>query len=121
MVELGTNLALLDVYIPTASELQLIDLTDGSIVQRFRSARLRGEFVTKSAFFAKSNSLILGGSEDGKICVWNRSSGSFLDVLDQHSHGCVNSISTNPTNPEMFISTGDDCTVRVWEMYYGVS
>lgn len=53
MLELGTNLALLDVSTTSDNDLQLIDLTDGSIVQRFRSARLTGEFMTKSTFFCR--------------------------------------------------------------------
>lgn len=113
-VEFDTDLALVDICSP--GELQLIDLTDGRVVQRFKSARLGGRFVIRSTFFAERNSLILGSSENGKICVWDRHTGSLLDVLDQHSHGCVNSISTNPAHPNMFLSTGDDCTVRVWEM-----
>lgn len=113
-VEFGTNLALVDLCSP--GELQLIDVTDGKIVHKFESARLGGYFVFKSTFFAVKNSLILGSSENGKICVWDRHTGSLLDVLDQHSHGCVNSISTNPTHPNIFLSTGDDFTLRIWEM-----
>lgn len=112
-IEINTNLALLDLC---SGELQIIELTDGKAVQRFQSARLKQIYDTKSKFFGMRNTLVLGCTENGRICVWDRDTGLLLDVLDQHSDGCVNSIATNPVNPNMFISTGDDCTVRVWQM-----
>ena len=112
-IEYDTNLALLDL---ASGELQTIDLTSGKVVQRFQSALMRRDYTVVGEFFGEGNSLVLGCSENGRICVWDRHTASILDVLDRHAHGCVNSISTNPVNPNMFISTGDDCTVRVWEM-----
>ncbi|RAK81250.1 WD40 repeat-like protein [Aspergillus fijiensis CBS 313.89] len=112
-VEHDTGLALLDLG---SGEMQVIDLSNGVIAQRYQCARSKGIFLTRGTFFAPHNSLILGCRENSKICVWDRHTGLLVDVLDHHKHGCVNSVSVNPANPNMFISTGDDHTVRVWEM-----
>jgi len=44
-----------------------------------------------------------------------------VDILEEHGEGYVNSISTNPVNPNMLISTGDDQTVRMWELKVSIS
>lgn len=112
-VEIDTNMALLDML---GGKLQLIDLSSGDIVARYENARVNKDCVTECAFFGNDSSFILASSENGKICVWDRLSERLVDVLEHAEYGCVNLISVNPIDQNMFISTGDDCKIRLWMM-----
>jgi WD40 repeat protein len=70
-------------------------------------------------FLGQDESRIVSGSEDSRIYIWDRDSGALVDILEGHESGCVNSISVNPANPDMFVSTGDDRTCRVWIRHEG--
>jgi WD40 repeat protein len=87
-------------------------------------------FVLRSCFGGVEERFILGGSEDGDVCIWNRSSPIILKVLesslclikknspfDFHFHllqkltghiSSVNAVSWNPVNPFQFASASDD-------------
>ncbi|KAL4924715.1 WD40 repeat domain-containing protein [Aspergillus undulatus] len=96
-----------------SGEVQLIDIETKAVVRSFRGQHA-GTFVITSIFFGPEESLIVSGSEDGRVYIWDRNNGALLDILEGHGFGCVDSISVNPANPDMLVSTGDDCTSRVW-------
>lgn len=54
---------------------------------------------------------------DGNVYVWDRDTGSLLEVLSGHGEGSVNSVTWNPRNERMFASCSDDHTIRIWEPY----
>ncbi|KAH8695249.1 hypothetical protein BGW36DRAFT_360954 [Talaromyces proteolyticus] len=97
----------------TSGEVKIISLESRKVTCSFRGHEQQ-DFVLTSQFFGKQEDLIVTGSEDNCIYVWDRATGSILYVLKEHKRGTVNSISVHPKNPNMFVSTGDDCTTRVW-------
>ncbi|PYH97043.1 hypothetical protein BO71DRAFT_148833 [Aspergillus ellipticus CBS 707.79] len=74
----------------------------------------REHYVINSDLLGVQESLIVNSSKDSRIYIWDRANGALLDILDELESGCVNSISVNPAGPNMFVSTGDDKTTRVW-------
>lgn len=94
-------------------EVQLLDFNQGTVIRQFRGSRQDG-FLIRSTFFGIDQSLVLSGSEDPRIYVWDRGSGALVDILEGHESGCISSLTPNPRNPDMFASSGDDCTVRIW-------
>lgn len=94
-------------------EVQLLDFHQGTVTRQFRGSRQDG-FLIRSTFFGVDQSLVLSGSEDPRIYVWDRGSGALVDILEGHESRCISSVTPNPRNPDMFASSGDDCTVRIW-------
>ncbi|KAL4778904.1 WD40-repeat-containing domain protein [Aspergillus varians] len=94
-------------------EIQLIDVNRAKVIRRFRG-HYPSKFKIKSMFFGPKQALVLSGSEDSRIYMWDRDTGILVDILEGHESGCVNSLSQNPANPDMFVSSGDDGTSRIW-------
>lgn len=94
-------------------EVQLLDFNQGTVIRRLRGHH-QSIFLISSTFLGVDQSLVLSGSEDSRIYVWDRSSGALVDILEGHESGCVYSLTTNPRNPDMLASSGDDGTVRIW-------
>ncbi len=92
-------------------EVQLLDFNLGSVICRYRGNKACG---IRSTIFGSDNSLVISGSSDVCIYVWDRGSGALVDILEGPESGYVNSLSLNPSNPDMFASSGGDGTVRIW-------
>ncbi|KAH9180764.1 WD40-repeat-containing domain protein, partial [Lactarius sanguifluus] len=71
--------------------------------------------VIRSCFGGVNGNLIVSGSEDGNVYIWDRERAVLLDVLTGHGNGSVNSVAWNPRNTQMFTSYSDDFTIRLWE------
>ncbi|KAM0755447.1 hypothetical protein T439DRAFT_375809 [Meredithblackwellia eburnea MCA 4105] len=97
------------------NEILYIDLRDGTIIRRFLGHD-QGQFVLQSCFGGALQNYVLSGSEDGKVYLWHRDTGSLINVLEGHGGGTVNSVAWNNSHPGMFASASDDMTVRVWGM-----
>ncbi len=69
--------------------------------------------IIKCAFGGVSENLVVCGSEDTCIYIWNRDKGDLLTRLEGHTQS-VNSVHWNPTDPYLFVSASDDQTVRIW-------
>ncbi|KAF7715727.1 Uncharacterized protein PECH_006129 [Penicillium ucsense] len=93
-------------------EIQLIDIDTTTVIRRFRGHQ-QGKFVIRSVFGGAAENFVVSGSEDSKIYVWHKENGTLVETLEAHTKECVNSISWSPTNPGMFVSAGDDKTVRI--------
>lgn len=72
------------------------------------------KFVLRSCFGGPADNLVLCGSEDGNIYLWNRETTNLIDVIRGHTHS-VNCVRFNPKVPDMLASSSDDCTVRIWK------
>ncbi|EPS34943.1 hypothetical protein PDE_09908 [Penicillium oxalicum 114-2] len=94
-------------------EIQLIDMDTTAVVRRFRGHQ-QGNFVIRSVFGGAAENFVVSGSEDSKIYVWHKENGTLVETLEAHTKECVNSISWSPVNPGMFVSAGDDKTVRMY-------
>ncbi|RUS25142.1 WD40-repeat-containing domain protein, partial [Jimgerdemannia flammicorona] len=78
--------------------------------------KLKGHQNTSKNFiragFAHSN-LIVGGSEDGIVYIWDQETGEVLQKLRGHDGGPVYSAVWN-NRQSLLASCGDDRTVRTW-------
>ena len=61
-----------------------------------------------------NNGTILCGTKDGVIQELRDQ--MRIVLMDSHSQGSVWGLAIHPTNPSLFISTGDDNTIKVWDM-----
>ncbi|KAH9079635.1 WD40-repeat-containing domain protein, partial [Lactarius deliciosus] len=77
--------------------------------------------VIRSCFGGVDGNLVVSGSEDGNVYIWDRERAVLLDVLTGHGSGSVNSVAWNPRNTQMFASCSDDFTIRLWEPSVGVA
>ena len=92
-------------------EVQLLDFNLGSVICRYRGNQAYGK---RSSIFGSDQRLVISGSNDGRIYVWDRGSGALVDILEEHESGRVNCLSVNPSNPDMFASNRGDGTVEIW-------
>ncbi|CAN0897443.1 WD repeat-containing protein 26 homolog [Linum grandiflorum] len=85
---------------------------DIKLVAKYKGHK-RTRFIIRSCFGGSEQSFIASGSEDSLVYIWLRGSKELIEALPGHT-GAVNCVSWNPTNPHMFASGSDDCTIRVW-------
>ncbi|XP_020099483.1 WD repeat-containing protein 26-like isoform X2 [Ananas comosus] len=82
------------------------------LVMRFNGHK-RTQLLIRSCFGGLEQGFVASGSEDSRVYIWHRGTGTLLEALDGHS-GAVNCVSWNPANPHMLASASDDWTIRVW-------
>ncbi|KAI4248246.1 MAG: hypothetical protein LQ352_005978, partial [Teloschistes flavicans] len=96
----------------TCITIQLIEIGTRDCVRRFEG-QLQGEYVIRSCFGGADENLVISGSEDSRIYIWHKTTGSLIETLDGHqTPGCVNVVAWNPAHPCMFASGGDDRKIR---------
>ncbi|KFY35447.1 hypothetical protein V494_05903 [Pseudogymnoascus sp. VKM F-4513 (FW-928)] len=93
-------------------ETGLFSIEDRKSIRTF--AGHKGNFVIRSAFGGADESFVISGSKDGYVFIWHKENGSVVEKLEAHRPGCCNSVAWNPKNPRMFVTAGDDQSVRVW-------
>jgi len=96
----------------TMQEVHLYDIETTNLIQRYAGQK-QGEFVIRSCFGGADENLILSGSEDGLVYVWQRENGSLVEKLPGHS-GTVNCVAWSPKHSHLFASAGDDRLIRIW-------
>lgn len=94
-----------------AQEIHLWDACAASLVHRYRGHR-HGRFVLRSCFGGDDEALVISGSEDSQVYIWNRYSEQLLETLPGHS-GSVNAVAWS-LSAGLLASASDDHTVRVW-------
>ncbi|KAF8460623.1 WD40-repeat-containing domain protein [Kalaharituber pfeilii] len=95
----------------TLQEVHLYDIESTTLIQRFIGQK-QGEFVIRSCFGGADENLVLSGSEDGFVYVWQRENGNLVEKLPGHT-GTVNCVAWNPKNSHVFASAGDDRLIRI--------
>lgn len=93
-------------------EIHIWDVEKGVLCQEFRSFRQK-RYVIRACFGGFDEILVLCGSEDNLVYVWQRHNGSVVAKLKGHS-ATVNSVAWCPRDPRVFASGSDDSTVIVW-------
>ncbi|GAA94146.1 uncharacterized protein L969DRAFT_46235 [Mixia osmundae IAM 14324] len=95
------------------NEIGLFDLEEARLVQRYVGQQ-QGRHIIRSCFGGPRNNLIISGSENGKIVIWDRRTAARIEVLSGHGPGSVNAVAWHPLNKDIFASVSDDGTCRIW-------
>lgn len=86
-----------------------------SLVRRYTGFHAH-RYIVRSCFGGPSNSLLISGSEDGLLYVWQRESGELLAKLRGHT-ATINSVAAARVHGRHLIaSASDDHTVQVWSI-----
>mmetsp|Transcript_3831 Transcript_3831/g.10569 ORF Transcript_3831/g.10569 Transcript_3831/m.10569 type:complete len:291 (+) Transcript_3831:216-1088(+) len=94
------------------SEIHMWNLSTKKLIHRYIGHSQR-RFVLRSCLGGAGQSFVLGGSEDGNVYIWKRSTGKLLEVLQGHG-SLVNCVAWCPTNARLIASASDDHTIRLW-------
>ncbi|CCF57679.1 hypothetical protein KAFR_0D00320 [Kazachstania africana CBS 2517] len=116
------------------NEIQLWDFKENLLIQKYYGQR-QEKFIIRSCF-GYNNKLVVSGSEDGKVYVWDRLRGNIIDVLSGHvgervtaatanekisangktfGRNC-NVVAWNPVDKSLFASGGDDGYIKIWRV-----
>jgi len=78
-------------------------------------------YVVGSCFAGPSCSLLLSGSEDSLVYVWQRSSGRLIGTLNDHT-ATVNAVTATTTSQgkHLIASASDDYTIKIWQIKTGI-
>jgi len=71
--------------------------------------------TVKSVCVTPDGSLIISGSDDKTIKIWNLKTGDVLNTLESHT-GYVLSVCVNPDG-SFIISGSGDKTIKIWDIY----
>ncbi len=93
------------------SEIHIWDVNKCELVERLAGYK-QCRFIIRSDFGGPNQKLVVSGSEDSKVYVWDRQSGNLLWRLDGHT-ATVNCVHWSPTNTKTFASCSDDQTLIV--------
>jgi len=86
--------------------LDLWDLNRKEVVQKFKGHKQELNII-KTSFGGVSENVVMSGSEDSFIYIWNKEKGEILARLEGHTQG-VNAVHWNPADPYIFASASDD-------------
>ncbi|ODV59061.1 glucose-induced degradation complex subunit GID7 [Ascoidea rubescens DSM 1968] len=92
--------------------IQLWDWAKGILLKKFVGQQQENHII-RSCFGGINESLVLSGSEDGRIYIWNKKYSALILALKGHNE-VVNCVDFNPKVPWMFASASDDFTVKIW-------
>ena len=88
--------------------------TSGTLLQTFDGFK-QTKFILKPSFAGPDEDLVLIGDEDGKVLVWSKLQGTKLGELPAH-HGTTNSITAHPKLSNFIVTSGDDNTIKIWNL-----
>ncbi|KAH8980940.1 WD40-repeat-containing domain protein [Lactarius hatsudake] len=95
-------------------EILLWDIFTGRLTCKYTGQR-QARHVIRSCFGGVDGNIVVSGSEDGNVYIWDRERAVLLDVLTGHGSGSVNSVAWSPRNTQILASCSDDFTIRLWE------
>ncbi|CAI5721736.1 unnamed protein product [Peronospora effusa] len=95
-------------------QIACVEIATGSVVAKYRGLRER-RYVLRPCFGGDHSELVVSGSEDGAVYLWQRNSGKQVGKLDGHS-SVVNVVVRHPIRSNVIASASDDKTVRLWSL-----
>ncbi|KAL2261491.1 hypothetical protein VTK26DRAFT_3936 [Humicola hyalothermophila] len=96
----------------TDNEALLIDLETRVTKQKF-TGHSGGQFTIRSGFGGANESFVISGSEDGRVFIWHKMTGTLVLEAIAHLPRC-NAAAWSPTDPCLFATCGDDNLVKIW-------
>ena len=106
------------------STLRLFDRRDGKVLQSFRDEGFMNENYRIRAALGMNDSVVISGSEDGSICVWDLVEGKMIHRLRHALHtsvageskrkDVVSAVTYCPSGRREWCSAGGDGNVIVW-------
>jgi WD40 repeat protein len=90
----------------------LWDLDKRECINKYRGHKQENNII-KPAFGGVNENIILCGSEDSCIYVWNRDKGDLLAKIEGHTL-MVSAVHWSPSDPYVFASASDDQSVKLW-------
>lgn len=85
------------------------------LVERRREKVLRGHSDDVECFTFVDDHIGLSASRDWRVIVWNLDTGAILRIIDQHKKDVLSVV----YHEGLIYSSGDDMTMRVWDMKSG--
>ncbi|KAH3687349.1 hypothetical protein WICPIJ_001693, partial [Wickerhamomyces pijperi] len=107
----------------TPNEVQLWDWVQGVLLTKYVGHNQK-KYIVRSCF-GYDETLVLSGSEDGRVFLWNKEYASLIGCYKAHKTGNTNSVAwcpdTNLLGGCCFVTGGDDGKVQIWgpEMFAG--
>lgn len=92
-------------------EIHIWNIRDMRISQTFKGYK-QGRYVIRGCFGGHNQMLILCGSEDHGVYIWERRSGNLIALLNGHQ-GTVNTVACSESDENIFASGSDDKSVIV--------
>lgn len=92
---------------------KLSDKTLNNIISKYRNSSSHDNVIYALIFSNKSD-LLISGSADTKIKVWNAITGNLKFTLSGHT-GSVNTLAISPCD-RFLISGSTDRTIRIWDL-----
>lgn len=92
-------------------EIHVWNLRDRKVVQKFKGYKQQ-RYVIRGCLGGHDGMLILCGSEDNRVYIWERRSGNLIAKLSGHQ-GTVNTVTCSEIDENLFASGSDDKSVIV--------
>lgn len=85
-------------------------------IRRFKGHQNTSKNFVRASF-GPDESLVVGGSEDGLVYIWDAATGEILQRLGSHSPDCHTDIAYRAVwnaHQSLLVSCSHDCTVKTW-------
>ncbi|XP_076657416.1 F-box and WD repeat domain containing 5 [Halictus rubicundus] len=92
--------------------IDLMTLKEVGCMSRVHTAYVNENTECSDIFLDVCDEYVASGAEDEHGYLWDRYYG--VSLAKFHHSDTVNSIAFNPRDPEMLVTTSDDCTVKIW-------
>lgn len=92
-------------------EIHVWNIRERRVVQKFKGYK-QVRYVIRGCLGGHEGMLVLCGSEDNRLYIWERKSGDLIAKLPGHE-GPVNTVACSETDENLFASGSDDKTVIV--------
>lgn len=95
------------------STIRLVDKSNGQLLQNYRG-HSNTNFRIRSSL-GMTDSVVISGSEDGKLYAWDLLEGEVIESFEAHSRKVASAVAWNGAKKE-WASAGVDGTVSIWGM-----
>ncbi|ORZ03628.1 WD40-repeat-containing domain protein [Syncephalastrum racemosum] len=105
------------VNVQIAQQVHLWDIREQKLLKVYTGLK-QSVYMIRSSFCGDDNCIVLSGSEDNCVYMWDRKREVQLGVLPGHEK-TVNCVCSHPYAPMTFASGSDDSTIRIWSVPTG--